>query len=75
MNAAAHIADDDDVVGLRTMKSAQRFLGVSKSQIYRLCDSGELELVKIGPRGTRVTQASLDAYVAALKRFTPHRRK
>lgn len=74
MNAAAHVADSDEV-GLRTMKSAMRFLGISKTQIYRLCDSGELEVVKIGPRGSRVTQASLDAYVAALKRKQPNHPK
>ena len=38
-------------------------LGVSVAQIYRFARRGELEMIKIG-RSTRVTQASLDSYIA-----------
>jgi excisionase family DNA binding protein len=72
MNAATP-PDETGRVGLRTLKSAARFLGLSVSSIYRLCQSGELELVKIGPRGTRVTQTSLDQYIKTAKRVTPTR--
>ena len=38
-------------------------LNVSTTQIYRLTRKGELDMLKIG-RATRVTQASLDSYIA-----------
>jgi excisionase family DNA binding protein len=58
---------------LRTLKDAAKFLEVSEATIYRLSKSGELELIKIG-RGTRVTQASLDRYVANATRMVPNRK-
>ena len=64
----------NDEVGLRTLKGACRFLGVSPSKLYRLCKDGEIELVKIGMRGTRVTQASLDRYIKNAKRVTINRK-
>jgi len=70
MMMAAAAAENGDHVGLRTVRDAGRFLGISKTQIYRLCRSGDLELVKIGPQGTRVTQASIDRYISNAKRVT-----
>jgi excisionase family DNA binding protein len=64
-----------DEVGLRTTKSACRFLGVGLSTLYRLSKTGEIELVKIGARGTRVTQASLDRYINNAKRVVSKRSK
>lgn len=36
-------------------------LGVSRRTIYRLVDSGDLELVKIGARASGITAESIDA--------------
>ena len=55
-----------DEIGFRSVKSTERYLGVSRWMIYSLGERGELELVKIG-RSTRVTQKSLDRYVKSLK--------
>jgi excisionase family DNA binding protein len=62
----AKVSDVGDV-GLRSMKSAAHFLGVSKTQLYRLHEAGKIEMVKIG-KATRVTQASLDLYLKGLRR-------
>ena len=43
---------------LRTMKEAAAYLGVSRSRIYFLCRTGELNAVKIGAM-TFVTRSSL----------------
>ena len=56
-------ATDAENNRLRSMKEAALFLGVSSDTIRRLGNSGELELIKIGHRTTRVTQASLDRFV------------
>ncbi|MFA7437089.1 helix-turn-helix transcriptional regulator [Castellaniella sp.] len=42
---------------------AERKLGVSRSTIYRLVNEGQLELVKIGKRSSRITAVSLDALI------------
>jgi len=52
------------------MKEAAKFLGGSTDTVYRLGKQGKLVLKKIG-RNTRVTQASLDAYVKNAKRVEP----
>lgn len=68
-------AGSPDRPGLRSVRDAAKFLGVSVSQIYLMCDRGELDLVKIGLRGTRITQASLDAFVRNAPRVAPHHRR
>jgi len=60
--------DDGGDVKLRTVKDAARQLSVSRAQVYRLIDTGKLEIVKGGARMTRVTQVSIDQYVAGLPR-------
>ena len=61
----------DDVADrspLLTLNEAAQFLGVSKTQLYRLARAGQIELLRVGQRSTRVTQASLDSYVKNAKR-------
>ena len=41
-------------------------LGVSRKRVYQLIESGKLESLRLGPRGLRVTRASIDAYVTAM---------
>jgi excisionase family DNA binding protein len=74
MPASSLRKDDGGGEGLRTLQQAAQFLGVSLSTIYRLGSKHELELLKIGERGTRVTQASLDRYVANAPRMIPDRK-
>jgi excisionase family DNA binding protein len=38
-------------------------LGISRSTIYRLVKSGDLELVKVGARASGVTIKSLNAFL------------
>ncbi|WP_231654673.1 helix-turn-helix transcriptional regulator [Ralstonia solanacearum] len=42
---------------------AEAKLGVSRSTIYRLAKTGELELVKIGSRSSGITAASVHAMI------------
>ncbi|MBD3810813.1 MAG: helix-turn-helix domain-containing protein [Betaproteobacteria bacterium] len=44
---------------------AARLLAISRSSAYRLIDAGELELVKLGPRSSAITRASLIAFAEA----------
>lgn len=69
------MAREADEVGLRTLKSTARFLGISLSQVYRLGQDGQITLVKIGRRQTRATQASLDAYIERAERMVPTRKR
>lgn len=46
-----------------TLKDGFRMIPVSPAQGYRLIAAGELETFKIG-RATRITVASLEAYIA-----------
>ena len=39
-------------------------LSVSKATVYRLVRDGKLTLVKIGKRGSRITGASVDAFLS-----------
>ena len=48
---------------LYRIDAAERKLGVSRSTIYRLVNEGQLELVKIGKRSSRITAVSLDALI------------
>lgn len=42
-------------------------LAVSRNTIYRLVKTGDLELVKVGVRASRITAASIDALLAKRK--------
>jgi predicted DNA-binding transcriptional regulator AlpA len=60
----------DDAVGkLLTIKHCEELLGMSRTQIYRLAYDGQLELVKAGPRMTRVTERSVNKFVRSLGRL------
>ncbi len=48
------------------VEEAARLLGLSRTKVFSLISSGELESVKIG-RLRRVPRAALDAYVAGLR--------
>lgn len=48
---------------LRSIEDAARILGISRSTIYQLIDTGKLQKAKIGRR-ILVTSASIDAYLA-----------
>ena len=47
-----------------TVKETQRWLGISKGQVYRLIRSGRLETLKLGGC-RRITVASLHALVSS----------
>ncbi len=51
---------------LLRIDEASRVLGVSRTTIYRLIDAGEIERVHVID-SARITQASIDAYVARLR--------
>jgi excisionase family DNA binding protein len=51
--------------GLRSIEEAQEFLGCGRSRVYELIKNGKLHSVKFG-RLTRITQRSLDCFVAEL---------
>jgi len=65
----------DDDVALRTLASTRKILGLGRTRVYQMCKTGELELVEIGRRGKRVTQASIDQYVKNAKRVQPRHPK
>lgn len=48
---------------------AMAHLGISRTQIYRLVNSGKLELVKLGPKSSGITSESIHRFVStAIKR-------
>jgi excisionase family DNA binding protein len=49
--------------GLDRVEEAGRFLGISRSRVYELMDSGELAYVKIG-RSRRIPRRSLIEFAA-----------
>jgi len=56
---------------LYTIEECAELLSLSRSQLYRLADQGDLDSVKIG-KSRRVTYMQLDAFVMRLeqsKRF------
>ncbi len=53
-------------IGLLTVREAAEALRVGTNHVYELLASGELEKIALGPRRTRVTLRSLEAYVARM---------
>lgn len=49
-----------------TVEEACDLLSLSRAQIYRLIDLGELETVQIG-RARRITSKQIDAFVSGLE--------
>ena len=43
-------------------------LGLSKASVYKLCNSGDLPHVRVGPNSVRVTEADLAVFVAARRK-------
>jgi excisionase family DNA binding protein len=52
---------------LYKVSNAMKLLDVCRATIYRMASRGELELVKIGQRATRVTADSIERAIAAGK--------
>ena len=55
------IVDDD-----RLLKptEAAALLGIGRSKMYALISEGEIDAVRIGRRGTRITRRALRGYIA-----------
>lgn len=51
---------------LYTIEECEELLSLSRSQLYRLVDQGDLETVKVG-KSRRVTQSQLHAFVSRLE--------
>ena len=49
--------------GLITLLEAAMLLAISKSTLWRIIRRGELPVVKIAERSTRIKRSDLDAYV------------
>lgn len=49
---------------LMTVARVARELAVSKKRVYQLINCGRLDSLKLSPRSTRVTRASVEAFVA-----------
>lgn len=54
---------------LLTVREAAREIAVSKAQMYRLLQAGEIESVKIG-RSRKIVRESLVQYVQHLRELT-----
>lgn len=52
---------------LYKVSSAMRMLDVCRSTIYRMAARGELQLVKLSERATRVTAESIEREIARCK--------
>ncbi len=59
---------------LSPLRTMARRLGLSVSTIYRLAESGKLELVKVGS-ASMVTEASAREYVAGLPKLEIKRKR
>jgi excisionase family DNA binding protein len=62
VSAAASLAASDGDRLLRA-RDVSAMLGVSRRTTYRLIGSGDLEAVRVSPRGVRVRQSALRAYL------------
>ncbi len=51
---------------LYTIEECEGLLSLSRSQLYRLVDQGDLQTVKIG-KSRRITYTQLDAFVLKLE--------
>jgi excisionase family DNA binding protein len=69
-SAAASLAAGDDDRFLRA-REVTAVLGVSRRTTYRLIGSGELEAVRVSPRGVRVRESVLRAYLRSRQTPTP----
>jgi len=66
----------DDVPRFLRPEEVAKVLNVTVSQVYTLMRTGQLPAVKIGRRGVwRVSQESLEAYIAELQRDAEARRR
>lgn len=68
--AGALVATDESDRLLRAREVAA-VLGVSRRTTYRLIASGELEAVRVSPRGVRVRESVLGAYLRSRQGLTP----
>lgn len=48
---------------LMTVDQVARRLAVSKKRVYQLVNCGRLDSLKLSPRSTRITRASVEAFV------------
>ncbi len=54
------------VVEFITVQEVAKQLQCSKSNVYKLCDSGELQSIKLGDKkGLRILKQSFDAFLCA----------
>lgn len=53
-------------IGLLRVREAAEALRVGTNHVYALLEDGELEKIALGPRRTRVTLRSLEAYVSRM---------
>ena len=49
---------------LLRVEGTARLLGVSRKRVYQLIEQGRLESLRLGPRTTRVTRASIERFIA-----------
>lgn len=50
---------------LLRIQQAQQRLQLSRSRIYELIKSGELASLKVGPRGRRIPESAIEAFIQA----------
>ena len=53
-----------------TVEEASQLISLSRAQIYRLIDLGEMETIKIG-KSRRITSRQLDEFLHKLEQQTP----
>ena len=54
-------------LGLLTVRETAQVLRVGVYHVYALLEDGELEKIALGPRRTRVTRRSLQAYIERMR--------
>jgi hypothetical protein len=60
-----NVSDDK----LHTLQDVARILRCSRWMIYDRARKGELEIIKLGPQSSRVTDRSLQAFIAGRDKF------
>ncbi len=48
---------------LLSVRNAARYLDLTPKAVYRLIDAGDLEVIRITPRCTRITTASITRFL------------
>jgi excisionase family DNA binding protein len=60
------------MINLLTVRQVASILGISTKRIYALIREGRLQVVKLGPRQTRILKDSLETFIQTASNNSTH---